>query len=406
MGFGKLLTRSTRYTVTDTVSGVSATYFVQDNLAPDWPSFDAYRGAMSIPGAWRAALSVSGLLGRLPWDAYRNLAGRPEEKLEPTPPLLYQPNPPETRMSSFRSWGLDYLWHGNAIGVIAARSPLNWPTAAIPVSASSVGVRRITKWDTDARPDLPVGALEYSIGELRFSAAEVIHFKGPCQPGAVRGMGVLENHLNTLSLAQDQNKQARAITNHGVPTGVLETEDPDVDDTQAEDMKKKWLASQATRSIAVLSPGTKFKPLSWNPEQLQLLEARKFTLNELELLFGLPVGWLGGTDSSRKYANVSQDDVSFMKWSMGDHIEQFEQTLTLVHPRGTSVRANQDAVLQADTLTRYQAHTIATAGQAWLLPDEVRKIEKYPPLPEKEVQPDAMTQGPPQESPGAGQAAA
>src|SRR5262245_27340742 len=222
MAFGKLLTRSTRITVADTISGAVSSYFIQDNLSPDWPSADAYRGALSIPGAWRAALSVSGLLGRLPWDAYRKLGDKPEEKLFPTPLLLDQPNPPETRMSSFRSAGLDYIWHGNALFVVAARSPLGWPTAAIPVPAANVGVRRITPETYDS--SLPIGALEYSIGSLRLPSQDVIHIKGPCAPGATRGMGVLENHLNTLSLAKDQNKQARAVTNHGVPTGVLETE--------------------------------------------------------------------------------------------------------------------------------------------------------------------------------------
>jgi hypothetical protein len=86
---------------------------------------------------------------------------------------------------------------------------------------------------------------------------------------------------------------------------------------------------------------------------------------------------------------MSQDDVAFMKWSMGDHIEQFEQTLTLAFARGTSVRANQDAVLQADTLTRYQAHQIGiTTG--FLTIDEAREYEHRPPLPDKPPQPDAF----------------
>jgi HK97 family phage portal protein len=315
--------------------------------------------------------------------------GRPEEKLEPTPPLLEQPNPQETRMSTFQSWGLDYLWDGNAVGVVAARSPLGYPIAALPVPAREVAVRRIQPFDVSP---LPVGALEYKIGTMTLGAQDVIHVKGPCAPGDVRGMGVLENHFYTLQLAQDQQRQARSTANHGVPSGVLETQldpdDPEADE-QARDMKSAWMASQSTRTIAVLSQGTAFKPLSWNPEQLQLVASRKFTLNEIELMFGLPVGWLGGTDSSRKYSNMSQDDVAFMKWSMGNHLEQFEQTLSLAFPRGTKVRANQDAVLEPDTLTRYQAHQIGIQN-GFLTVDEAREYEHRPPLPEKPALPDAF----------------
>ena len=61
MALGRLLTRSTKYTVTDTVSGASAVYTVLDNLGPDWASSSAYRGAMSIPGAWSAVIVGAGL---------------------------------------------------------------------------------------------------------------------------------------------------------------------------------------------------------------------------------------------------------------------------------------------------------------------------------------------------------
>src|SRR5215207_6443276 len=130
MGLGRLFTRSTRYTATDTVTGASWTGVVVDNLGPDWPSSSAYSGGMSIPGAWRASVMLSDLLGQLPWHAWRDRAGRPEEKIEPTPPLLEQPYPPDPRMTRFSSWGLDLIWDGNAVGIVAARSPLGWPTAA------------------------------------------------------------------------------------------------------------------------------------------------------------------------------------------------------------------------------------------------------------------------------------
>lgn len=385
MGLGRLLTRSTQYTATDTVTGATATYTVLDNLGPDWPSVSTYRGAMGIPGAWRASTLLSDLIGQVPWNGYRQVIGRPEEKLRPTPPLLEQPFPPDTRMSTFSSWALDLIWEGNAVGVIAARNALGWPTAAIPVSACNVGVRRVTPF---ASSPLPVGALEYSIGSLKLGSEDVIHIKGPCKPGDVRGMGVLEAHLNTFDLAKEQSRQARSLSAHGVPTGILESSNPDLKDDEAADMKAAWLASQRSRTVAVLNASTKFTPLSWNPEQLQLVEARKMSLTELELVFGLPVGWLGGQTSSRTYANIEQDAVNLLKFSLGGHFARFEQTFSLAFPADTVARANLDAVLRADTLTRYQAHAIALGGKPFLDVDEVREYEHRPPMPDKPADPD------------------
>lgn len=346
----------------------------------------AYRGGMSIPGAWRAAVLLSDLLGLVPWHALRERAGNPVEQLDPTPPLLEQPNPPDTRMTTFSSWALDLIWDGNAIGVIAARNAFGVPTAAIAVPAAWVGVRRV---DSFAHQSLPVGAIEYKIGTLSFGSHEMIHIKGPCAPGALRGMGVLEAHLDTLDLAKEQNRQARSISQHGVPTGVLKSDNPDLTNTEATNLKTGWLASQRDRTIAVLNATTSFQPLAWNPKDSQMIEARTFTLTELELMFGLPVGWLGGQQNSRTYSNIAQDSVNLLKFgSFGGHVGRFEQTLSLHYPRGTRVKANLDAILRPDTLTRYQAHKIGIDA-GFLLKDEVRELEDRPPLPEPPAPPPA-----------------
>lgn len=371
-------TRSTQITVKDTVTNATSTYFIQDNLGPDWATSSAYRGAMQIPGAWRAATFRSGVLGMLPWHGYRKLPRQPEELITPTPPLLEQPNPPDTRLTTFASTALDYIWHGNGIWVIAARDRTGWPTAVVPVPAVSVGVRRITEY---VDSPLPVGAIEYAIGRMRLGSRDVIHFKRPGEPGAVRGLGVLEAHLSTLNLAQEQAKQAQSISRHGVPTGVLRTTNPDASKEDMIAAKASWLESQATRTIAALGPTVEFQPLSWNPEELQMVEARKFTLTELELIFELPVGWLGGTTSSRTYANIEQDVANLMKFpGPGADVAQFEQTLTLALPPAVCARANLDALLKSDTLTRYQAYQIALGGKPFLSVDEVREYEHRAPM--------------------------
>lgn len=377
MGLGRLLqTRSTVITASDTVSGQLSTFTIIDNLAPDWPTA-SYRGGMGVPGAWRSAVLLSDLLGQVPWDAYRKPIGGIETEIEPRPPLLDQPHPPYTRMTTFSSWALDLIWHGNAIGVVAARSPLGWPTAVIPVPAQNVAVRRVTPFVTSP---LPVGELEYSIGSLRLGSQDVIHIMGPCAPGDVRGLGVLETQLNALTLAQDQDRQAGGISRAGVPTGILKSTDPDIERDEALQLKSDWVASQTTRSVAFLNSTTDFTPLSWNPEELQLIEARTFTLTTLELIFGLPPGWLGGMNSSRQYSNIGQDSVNLLKYSLGGHLARFEQTLSLAFPRGTCVRADLDALLRTDMLTRFQALSIATAGAGWVTADEAREYDQRAPL--------------------------
>jgi HK97 family phage portal protein len=339
--------------------------------------FSAYRGGLSIPGAWRASMVISDLLGSVPWAAYD---GEDEDaaKLDHQPELLAQPAPPDTRMTTFSSWALDLVWDGNAIGIIAAWDDDGTPTAVYPVPAAWVGVGRVRQRDYW----LPVGSLEYSIGGRSYSASEVIHIKGPCLPGAVRGFGVLEAHLSdTLTLAAEQRRQAHSISRHGVPTGFLRSTNPDatVDDLKA--AKAAWLQAQRDRTIAAVNSTTEFEPLAWNPEQLQMVEARKFTLTELALIFGLPMSFLAAPSGDpMTYKTIESDSLNLLRFSLAGHLARFEQTLSLKFPGTTTIRANLDTILRADTLTRYQAHKLGIES-GFVLRSEARRAEKLRQIP-------------------------
>lgn len=377
MGFAELFTRSTVYTATDTKSGVSDTWTVAGNTVPDWSHGD-YQGGMSLPGASRAALLLADLLGSVPWCAYRARAGSYGEKIEPTPSLLEQPAPPETRVTTISSMALDLIWNGNSIALIAARSRDGWPTAIVPVPADWVQVKRVGFGDTQI--GLPEGAIVYDIGGRWYGADDVIHVKGPCRPGALRGSGVLENHLNgTLKLAGEQARQARSLGSSGIPTGILKSTDPDFEKEDADELKASWLRNQRDRTIAVLNATTDFEALAWNPTETQLLDARRFSLHETALVFGLDPSWLGVSGDSMTYSNIEQQAINLVKFSVGGHLARFEQAFTQHLPRGTWAEANLDALLRADTLTRYQAHQIGIAA-GFLTSDEVREMERRPPL--------------------------
>ena len=371
MGLGAFLTRSTRYDVTDTVTGASQTFTIVGDLAPDWATGE-YRGAVGLPGAWRCAMLLSDLLGSIPWHAFRERAGKAIEKVPS--PLLDQPSPPDTRMSTFSSMALDLIFHGNGIALVAARNADGYPTAIAPVDAAGTIVRRATE-----RDPFPAGEVVYQRGERVFHHEDVIHVKGPCKPGALRGMGVLETHLDTLTLATEQGRSARAVNGSGVPTGVLKSENPDLTADEAAALKTKWIESQRTRTVAVLNASTSFEPLAWNPSETQLLEARQFSLHELGLIFGLPLSFLGVNAGSLTYSNQESEALNLVKFSLAGHLARFEQALSLAFPRGTEVKANLDALLRADTLTRYQAHEVGIRA-GFLTRDEARDLEERPPL--------------------------
>jgi len=373
MGLGRLFTRAAGERVPPPPSATAYFNRITDTSGPFSPLY-VYRGAMRIPGVYRAATLIADLIGSLPWQAFRERGGD-LVKINPAPSLLEQPSPPDTRITTFSAWALDLVMEGNAVGVIAERDSNGTPTAVTPVPAKFVGVRL----DED-------GNIQYLIGEDRYSPYDVIHVKGWCPPGCLRGFGVLETHLyhcdgeGTLNLAAELQRQAKSVTHHGVPTGIINVENPDATREDLLAVKDGWLQSQRDRTVAVLNATTTFQPLSWNPTEAQLIEARQFSLLEIANIFGLPPRFVGASSGdSMTYSNSETESIDLLKFSLGGHIVRFEQALSAKLPRGTYVKANLDALLRADTTVRYQAHQIGIQS-GFLLRSEVREMEDLPPV--------------------------
>jgi HK97 family phage portal protein len=348
-----------------------------------------YQGAMSVPGAWRASLLISGLLGGLPWHLYRDGADGIARRL-PTPPLLEQPSPPDTRVVTLTSMALDLVWHGNAVALVSGRDESGMPRSLLPVPAPYVQAERTL----EPLPGVPVGSIGYRIGggDRLWSPDEVIHVKGPCEPGGMRGMGVLEAHLTGgLALAQELDRHASGIATSHVPSVTIKSLNPDLTAPEAAELKASFMRSQATRQPAVINASTEITPLAWNPTETQLIEARTFSLVTQALIFGLDPSWLGAAQASRPYANIEQEAVNLWRYSsLADHLGRFEGELTRHMPLGEWVRANLDARLRPDTQVRYGTYQVAIDA-GFLTVDEVRQLEDRAPLP-----PQAA---PPQEEP-------
>lgn len=343
-----------------------------------------YRGFLSVPGAWRASVMLSDLFAQMPFHSYRRGPDGGDIATPRNAPILEEPaGSHEDPLTVYASWAMDYLWDGNAVGVYTSRGANGLPVAILPVPVCDVGVRmQVVPGSRNGRLSEYTGRREYSIGGVVFDQSEIFHVKGPCAPAALRGLGVLETQIATLTLSRDLQAQADAIGLHGVPTGLLKSTNPEADPADLTLAKAAWIQSQRTRTIAALGPNIDFEPLSWNPEESQLVEARKLSLTEQELIFGLPPGWLGGATSSRTYSNVEQDAVNLIKFSMlAGMIAKFESKFTRqTLPRGQTARANRDAVLRSDTMTRYQAHALALGKKAWKSVNEVRGTENLAPV--------------------------
>jgi hypothetical protein len=198
-------------------------------------------------------------------------------------------------------------------------------------------------------------------------------------------MGVLECRLygGPLGLARMLDEQAGNVAVAGVPTVQIKSYDPDFDGGQAGELKSKAIETQRVRSPMVTNALVDVLPLSWNPTESQLIEARRLSLVDVANMFGMDAEWVNAGQVSGTYQNIEQKGIDFLRHSAGGWLARFEQALSLIRPRGRWVEANGNAELQGDTMTRYQVYEIAIRNGI-LTRDECRQLERRKPLTPKQ----------------------
>jgi HK97 family phage portal protein len=209
-------------------------------------------------------------------------------------------------------------------------------------------------------------------------------------PGQLTGLGVIgyQRRLIGQSIAAE-DYSSQMWTTGAIPDGVLTT-DADLSPEEADEFKRRWTEKMGgrQRSPAVLSGGMTYKPIGWSNVDLEQLESRKWNSISVAQAFGVPsVFAMTPSSESKTYQNVQQDYENFVKGTLRGWLSRLESTFTQHLPRGQHVEFNLDALLRADTKTRYEAHAVGLSN-GFLTVDEVRELERRPPLPTPAIEPE------------------
>lgn len=239
------------------------------------------------------------------------------------------------------------------------------------------------------------GLLEYPVSGFArpFTSDEVFHVRAFSVPGSPMGIGVVENFRRSWGAQMEQQAMVADTYHSGaVPSGVITTDRPQQDRTQAKDIQEQWIDSHGggQRKPAVLPSEWKFTPLTWSPEDAQFLESRQYSVGETALMFNLDPSDVGaslaGAASSITYTNIEQREVARVTDSYGSWMRRFEEAFTNLAPAGTEAFLPVERRLRTDSKTRAEVHQLNIATQVETV-DEARAAEGKPPLPKKDELP-------------------
>ena len=246
---------------------------------------------------------------------------------------------------------------------------------------------RFIPWGLVTVAYLRSGRLGYDVADgrgntRRLLQGEVIHLRDRTDDGLI-GRSRLSRAADTINGVVATNAFAYSFMgNRAAPSGVIELPGT-LTQEQHSDLRTQMQARAAGRNVGatlVLDGGMTWKASQISPEDAELLESRKFGVEEICRLFQVPPP-LVQDYSHNTFTNSETAGRWFAMFTLAPWARKIEAEFARsVFPAGGPFELELDlsGFLRGDPKTRWDAHKIAIDAGV-LDPDEVRVIEGWNP---------------------------
>ena len=352
-----------------------ATY-AQASAAP--VTFDS---AMTVSAFWACVRLLTETVAALPLDAFR-ISGNTKTKdldYQLWRVINFMPNRYQTRVEYLETLMLNLTTDGNAYSAIQ-RGVNGSIVSLIPLMSAQMQVillddGSITYEYTEANGNIRIYA-EESIWHLKLFGNGIIGLSPLAYARQSLGIAIaIDNRVSTLA------------GNGGKTTGIL-TIDKMLTPEQRKQVKKKFEGLEAGNNdgLFVLEAGFDYKQTSLSPADMQMLESRRFQVEDICRFMGVPSILVNDTSGTTAWGSgINQIMDGFYKINLRPYLERFEaswtRSLMPVTDWGNVVMEfNFDALLRADLKSRTEAAK-SLVNSGLLTPNEGRQQEGLPPKP-------------------------
>jgi HK97 family phage portal protein len=345
------------------------------SVSPSPVTFDT---ALQLSAVWACSRLLAETIAALPVSVIRTTADGSEVDTTSDLAVLFagKMNRYQTRMEFFETFILNLVMHGNAYALKQySGSRL---VGLLPINSSQVEVKLLND-----------GSLAYcystELGVQVISEDNIWHVK--LFGNGVIGLSPLAYARNTFGIAQAGEAQvANVFRNGGKPSGIL-TIDSVLKPEQREQVRREFkdLREGNTDRLMVLEAGMKYSQVSMTPGDIQLLESRRFQIEDIARFFGVPSVLINDTSGSTVWGSgISEIVQGFYKLNLRPYLERLEASalnhlIPAAERSRTEIRFDFDALLRANKQERITANS-AAINSAQLTPNEARKTEGQPPV--------------------------
>jgi HK97 family phage portal protein len=225
-------------------------------------------------------------------------------------------------------------------------------------------------------------------GEKRYiNDSDMFHVMAYSDDGFT-GQSVVTYARNSLGLAAAAERHGASTFSQGaVPQHVVKYSQPLRSKAEQDDFKERWYKEYKGPTkqgkTAVLPEGVEITQVGMSNEDAQFLGTREFSVLEVARWFGVPPHKLSHL-ADATFSNVEHMRMEFYSDTMLPTLHEYEEECTLKllkesEQRRYFVESKADAILRADTKTRYEAYSMGI-NSGTVTRNEVRSMENLNPI--------------------------
>lgn len=330
--------------------------------------------ALQISAVFACVEILAQTISTLPLYVYRDKGGvRVPDKMSRLWLLLHEsPNRWMTPSEFLSAMVVNRMLRGNAYALIE-RDSAGEPIALVPLSPDQMEVSVVEGGDV---------YVYYQDGDITALAPEnVIHWKG--LGNGFLGLSKLDFMRATTNEAIRAQDNANSLYGKGSkPTGVLQT-DSKLSAEQVAALMTRFQTNMTSSGggLIIADRGLKYPQMSLSPADAQLLETRRFTIEEICRWFGVPGVLVGTTGQTTWGSGIEQIVSGFHKFTIGPLCKQLEQVLErrLKNYEPITIEFKMDGLLRTDPASRAAFYSTMSQNGA-MTRNEIRRLENLPPV--------------------------
>ncbi len=347
--------------------------------------------ALSISSVAAATDLITSTIARLPVKLYKQGTKGEYISVEDNRTFLLnkEPNSLMTAISLKKRVILDYLFHGNSY--IYPEWNRNELMAIHHIPADRVFIQ---KYVDKHLPFVVKGELEVlgaDSNRITLLPDELMIVLKSSKDG-LQSDGILDLNSELLQLALNQQEYSSSILENGaLPLAILTTPSK-LTDKAMQRIKESWnrvyRGGKNAGKTVVLEDGMDYKPVSLNPNELDLSTSKDKVLSDIARIFGIPESMLNA--DANKYNSNEQNNLHFLQYTLDPIITALESALNKSllleseKEQGYNFQFDRDAILATTEAEKF-ATTIQAMKGGLLSVNEARNRHNM-----KEIEDDYM----------------